>query len=58
MEMTIQEAQDVMNVLAQQLNAERLAHTSALIQLSRVQRELANAKARIAELVAPKKLPE
>jgi hypothetical protein len=48
-EMTVQEAQDVIDVLAQELNAARQNAISVKIQLARVQRELARCSAIIAE---------
>ncbi len=54
MEMTINEAQDVINVLVQELTAARQDATNARIQTIRAQRALAEAGAKIAALVASK----
>jgi hypothetical protein len=55
MEMTIQEAQDIVNVLVQELNAARQEATNAKIQSARAQRELAVASAKIAATEAAEK---
>lgn len=54
MEMTPQEAQDIINVLVQELNAARQEATNAKIMAARTQRDLTAASARIMELEAEK----
>jgi hypothetical protein len=53
--MTIQEAQDIVKVLMQELNAGRQEATNAKIQLARAHRELAAGSAKIAAAEAAEK---